>query len=134
MSAILLTSAIAASVPMVQDAEANMKASGNSPGNTGSKKVCGDRLCSEWEGGRAGYEAKKLTATEAIGEKLAELEKTGTTSEKNVSTDSEVLKAQLENILKKIEMGQRLSASEITIAKKAIQEVFQLILQNQLTM
>ena len=116
MSAILLTSAIAASVTMVQDADAI------SPGKTGSKTVCGDRLCSEWEGGRAGYEAKKLTATEAISEQLAELEKAGTTSETNVSTDSEVLKAQLENILKKIEMGQRLSASEVTIAKKAIQE------------
>jgi len=101
---------------MVQDADAI------SPGKTGSKTVCGDRLCSEWEGGRAGYEAKKLTATKAISDKLSELEKAGTTSEKNISTDSEVLKAQLENILKKIEMGQRLSASEVTIAKKAIQE------------
>ena len=115
MSAILLTSAIAASIPIVQDAEAI------APGKTGSKQVCGDRLCSEWEDGRAGYEAKKISATEAIGEKLAELEKDGTT-EKNISTDSDVLKSQLENILKKIEMGQSLSASEITIAKKAIQE------------
>ena len=116
MSAILLTSAIAASVTMVQDAEAI------SPGTTGSKKVCGDRLCSEWEGGRAGYEEKKLTATKAISEKLAELEKAGTTSEKNISTDNEVLNSQLENILKKIEMGMKLSASEVTIVKKAMQE------------
>lgn len=116
MSAILLTSAIAASVTMVQDADAI------SPGKTGSKQVCGDRLCSEWEDGRAGYEAKKSAATEAISEQLAELEKAGTTSETNISTDSEVLKAQLETILKKIEMGQSLSASEVTIAKKAIQE------------
>jgi hypothetical protein len=116
MSAILLTSAITASVLMVQDAEAI------SPGKTGSKVVCGDRLCSEWEGGRAGYDAKKLSATNAINEKLSELEKAGTTSEKNISTDGEVLKAQLENILKKIEMGQSLSKSEITIAKKAMQE------------
>ncbi len=53
MSAILLTSAIAASIPIVQDAEAI------APGKIGSKTVCGDRLCSEYEGGRAGYEAKK---------------------------------------------------------------------------
>ena len=59
MSAILFTSAIAASIPMMQDAEAI------SPGKTGSKVVCGDRLCSEWEGGRAGYEATKLSATTA---------------------------------------------------------------------
>jgi hypothetical protein len=116
MSAILLTSAIAASVTMVQDADAI------APGKTGSKTVCGDRLCSEWEGGRAGYEEKKLTATTAISEKLAELEKAGTTSEKNISTDSEVLNSQLENILKKIEMGMSLSASEVTIVKKAMQE------------
>jgi len=116
MSAILLTSAIAASVTMVQDADAI------SPGKTGSKQVCGDRLCSEWEGGRAGYEEKKSTATKAISEKLAELEKAGTTSEKNISTDNEVLNSQLENILKKIEMGMKLSASEVTIVKKAMQE------------
>ena len=122
MSAILLTSAIAASIPMVQDAEAGMKSAGTPVSVTGSKQVCGDRLCSEWEGGRAGYEEKKLTATKAIGEKLAELEKDGTASEKKISTDSDVLKSQLENILKKIEMGMRLSASEVTIAKKAIQE------------
>lgn len=116
MSAILLTSAIAASIPMMQDAEAI------SPGKTGSKVVCGDRLCSEWEGGRAGYEEKKSTATKAISKKLAELEKAGTTSEKNISTDNEVLNSQLENILKKIEMGMKLSASEVTIVKKAMQE------------
>jgi len=71
MSAILLTSAIAASIPMVQDAEANMKSSGTYTAKIGSKTVCGDRLCSEWEGGRAGYEEKKLTATTAISEKLS---------------------------------------------------------------
>jgi len=116
MSAILLTSAIATSGTMVQEADAS------SPGKTGSKTVCGDRLCSEWEGGRAGYEEKKLTATKAISEKLAELEKAGTTSEKNISTDNEVLNSQLENILKKIEMGMSLSTSEVTIVKKAMQE------------
>jgi hypothetical protein len=121
LSAILFTSAIAASIPMMQEADA-YSGSGNYVRQTNSKGVCGDKLCSEYEGGRAEYEAKKSTATKAISEKLAEIEKEGTTSEKKISTDSEVLKSQLENILKKIEMGMRLSASEITIAKKAIQE------------
>jgi hypothetical protein len=121
MSAILLTSAIAASIPIVQDAEA-LKSSGTNNLQIGSKTVCGDRMCSEYEGGRAGYEAKKLTVTTAIGEKLAELEKSGESSEKNISTDSDVLQSQLENILKKIEMGMSLSKGEINIAKKAMQE------------
>ena len=121
MSAILFTSAIAASIPMMQEADA-YSGSGNYVRQTGSKTVCGDKLCSEYEGGRAEYEAKKEAATKAIGETIADLAKTGTSSEKKISTDSEVLKTQLENILKKIEMGMSLSASEITIAKKAIQE------------
>jgi len=121
MTAILFTSAIAASIPMMQEADA-YTGSGNYVRQTGSKSVCGDKLCSEYEGGRAGYEAQKEAATKAIDDKLSDLEKAGESSEKNISTDSEVLKSQLENILKKIEMGMRLSASEITIAKKAIQE------------
>ncbi len=110
MSAILFTAGIAASTTMMQDAEAS------------SSKVCGDRLCSEYEGGRVEYEKKKLTATKVIEEKIAALERESETAEKKISTDSEVLKAQLENILKKIEMGMRLSAGEITVTKKAIQE------------
>jgi len=115
MSAILLTSAIAASIPIVQDAEAI------APGKIGSKSVCGDRMCSEWEGGRAGYEAAKKTATIAIGEKIAELEKAGTTGEKSVTSKSNT-QSQLEKILKKLQSGMTLSTGEITIAKKAIQE------------
>ena len=121
MSAILFTAAIAASTTMMQDAEA-LKSKGTGVSTIGSKNVCGDRLCSEYEGGRAEYEKKKLTATKAIEEKIEALERESETAEKKISTDSEVLKSQLENILKKIEMGMRLSAGEIKVAKKAIQE------------
>jgi len=121
MSAILFTSAIAASIPLMQDVDASMKASGTYTKKIGSKSVCGDRMCSEWEGGRAGYEAAKKTATIAIGEKIAELEKAGTTGEKSVTSEGN-LQSQLEKILKKLHSGMTLSTGEITLAKKAIQE------------
>ena len=120
MSAILLTAAIAASTTLMQDVDA-LKASGTPTKKIGSKSVCGDRMCSEWEGGRAGYEAAKKTATIAIGEKIAELEKAGTTSEKSVTSEGN-LKSQLEKIQQKLQSGMTLSKGEITLAKKAIQE------------
>ena len=84
MSAILLTSAIAASIPMMQDADA-YQSSGTSVKEVGSGKVCGDRLCSEYEGGRAEYEAKKDAATKAIGETIADLERDATSADKRIS-------------------------------------------------
>ena len=63
MSAILFTAAIAASVTLMQDTDA-YTGSGNPVKTIGSKKVCGDKLCSEYEGGRAGYEAKKSAVSE----------------------------------------------------------------------
>ncbi len=120
MSAILFTAAIAASTTLMLDADA-LKSSGTPISKIGSKTVCGDRMCSEWEGGRAGYEEAKKTATIAIGEKIAELEKAGTTGEKSVTSGGN-LQSQLEKILKKLHSGMTLSTGEITIAKKAIQE------------
>ncbi len=118
MSVILLTSAIAASTTLMLDAEA-LKASGTSISKINSKKVCGDRMCSEYEGGRAGYEAKKAAATQAIGERIAELTKE-TTSDQKISSESDTLQNQLEKILQKIERGERLSTGEIQVAKKAM--------------
>jgi len=118
MSVILLTSAIAASTTLMLDAEA-LKASGTSVSKINSKKVCGDRMCSEYEGGRAGYEAKKAAATQAIGERIAELTKE-TTSDQKISSESDTLQNQLEKILQKIERGERLSTGEIQVAKKAM--------------
>lgn len=121
ISAILFTSAIAASTTLMLDAEA-LKAGGTGVSKVGSKKVCGDKLCSEYEGGRAGYEAKKAEVSKAIGEKIAELEKPGTTGAKEISSESDTLKKQLEKILQKIERGESLSEGEILVAKKAIME------------
>ncbi len=118
MSVILLTSAIAASTTLMLDAEA-LKASGTSVSKINSKKVCGDRMCSEYEGGRAGYEAKKAAVTQAIGERIAELTKE-TTSDQKISSESDTLQNQLEKILQKIERGERLSTGEIQVAKKAM--------------
>jgi hypothetical protein len=122
MTTILLTAGIAASTNLIGDAEAAMKASGTHNQATGSKKVCGDKMCSEYPGGRAEYEALKSKATKAIGEKIAELKKPGTASDKKYTTESQTLKDQLETILQKIEQGMRLSAGEIQIAKKAMME------------
>ncbi len=121
MSAILLTAAIAASTTLMQDTEA-MKSEGTSLTKIGSKAVCGDRMCSEYDGGRAEFEEKKSSAITAINKKIAELEKEGTTSEKKLSSESDTLMKQLERILQKVNSGQSPTASEILIVKKAIQE------------
>ena len=120
MSAILFTAGIAASTTMIQDAEA-LKASGTPIKQTGSKVVCGDRLCSEYEGGRAGYEAKKTAATEAIEEKISEIKREQETSEKKVQTKT-TSQQQLEKIQAKIDRGESLSKGEITIVKKIMSE------------
>jgi len=47
MTIILLTAGVAASVSLTSDAEAAMKSKGTPNQVIGSKKVCGDRLCSK---------------------------------------------------------------------------------------
>ena len=120
MSAILFTAGIAASTTLIQDAEAYTY-TGKSIKQTGSKLVCGDKLCSEYEGGRAGYEAKKAGATEAIQEKISEIEREQQYSEKKVQTKT-TSQQQLEKIQAKIDRGESLSQGEITIIKKIMSE------------
>ena len=121
MTTILLTAGIVASTNLLGDAEA-IKSKGTYTKNYGSTKVCGDKLCSEYPGGRAEYEELKTKATKAIDEKIEELEKPGTESGEKMSTESQTLKQQLERILQKIEQGMKLSSGEIQIAKKAMME------------
>jgi len=122
MTTILLTAAIAASTDLFEDADA-MKSKGTPVSKIGSKDVCGAKLCSEYEGGRAEYEALKEKVTKAIGEKIAELEKPGTTTtDRKFSSESDTIKLQLEKIIEKIERGERLSKSELLMAQKAIEE------------
>jgi len=120
MSVILFTGGIAASTTLIQDAEAYTY-SGMAIKQTGSKLVCGDKLCSEYEGGRAGYEAKKAGATEAIQEKISEIEREQQVSEKKVTT-KDASQQQLEKIQAKIDRGESLSKGEITIVKKIMSE------------
>ena len=120
MSAILFTAGIAASTIMILDADA-MKSKGTANAVTGSKNVCGDKLCSEYEGGRAGYEAKKAAATEAIAEKISEIEREQQYSEKKVQTKT-TSQQQLEKIQAKIDRGESLSQGEITIVKKIMNQ------------
>ncbi len=119
MSAILLSSAIVASSTMLQDTDA-YTGQGNYVKKTNSKGVCGDKLCSEYEGGRSEYEAKKAAASKAIGEKIAELAKPDESKDKRITTENQNLKEELENILKKLELGMSLSEGEIQMAKKAM--------------
>jgi len=121
MSAILFTAAIAASTTLMQDTEA-LKSTGTSLTKIGSKAICGDRMCSEYEGGRAEYEEKKSSATTAITEKIAELKKEVTSADKKISSESDILITQLERILQKVNSGESPTAGEILIVKKAIQE------------
>ena len=120
MSAILFTAAIATSTTMIQDAEA-LKSSGNYLTQTGSKAVCGDKLCSEYVGGRAEYEAKKTAATEAIAEKISKIEREQQYSEKKVQTKT-TSQQQLEAIQAKIDRGESLSKGEIQTVKKIMNE------------
>jgi hypothetical protein len=120
MSAILFTAGIAASTTLIQDAEAYTY-TGKSIKQTGSKEVCGDKLCSEYEGGRAGYEALKSAATEAIEEEISGIEREQETGEKKVQTKSPAQK-QLETIQAKIDRGESLSQGEIQTLKKIMNE------------
>ena len=84
MSAILFTAGLASEY--FTDANA-MKSKGTAISQYGSStNVCGDKLCSEYEGGKAGYEAKKAAATKAIEEEISEIEREQQYSEKKVQT------------------------------------------------
>lgn len=109
MTAILFSSAIVASATMMQDADAT-KSAGNSVRITGSLTVCGEVLCSEFEGGRAAYEAQEKPNYK------------GKSRETVASTGSDLLQSQLDVIIEKMNNGERLSKGEITRAKKALQE------------
>jgi len=113
MSAILFTSAIVASVTIMQDAEA-YTASGTYTRTTGSKTVCGEVLCSEYAGGRAAYEAAKATGEH--------IDKKDESRELVASSGSDTLQTALDKILQKLENGERLSKSEVNRAKQAMQE------------
>ena len=121
IASILLVGAVAPSLLLTQDAEAAMKASGTKLTKTGSKEVCGDRLCSEWEGGREGYEKTKKKAVTAIEEKLEEIERPQMERDTKMHGESTLAK-QLEDIQRKIEMGISLSQGEIQTLKKIMAE------------
>ena len=121
MSVILLAATITSSVFILQDSDA-MQSSGTPISKVGSKDVCGDRLCSEWEGGREGYEKSTKKAIESIEKTIKEIERAETTGGKKMTTESDKLKKELEQILDKIERGERLSKGEIIIAKKTMME------------
>jgi hypothetical protein len=121
MSAILFTAALAADYFI--DANA-LKSKGVGTNQYGSStNVCGDKLCSEYEGGKAGYEAgkevKKADATETIEDKISEIEKE--IGEKTDQPKSPAQK-QLEKIQSKIDRGERLSKGEIQTLKKIMNE------------
>ncbi len=72
MTTILLTAAVAASINVVQDAEA-LKSAGNPNQKTGSGSgVCGLQLCSEIPGGKAAYEAEQGQTTPPVEEEATE--------------------------------------------------------------
>ena len=121
MSAILFTAGLAADYFI--DANA-LKSKGVGTNQYGSStNVCGDKLCSEYEGGKAGYEAgkevKKADATETIEDKISEIEKE--IGEKTDQPKSTAQK-QLEKIQSKIDRGERLSKGEIQTLKKIMNE------------
>jgi len=112
MSAILFTSAIVASVTIMQDAEA-YTASGTFTRQTGSKTVCGEVLCSEYPGGRAGFNADLAAG---------DVGKSNESREKVASSGSDKLQTELDRIMEKLENGERLSKSEVRRAQQAMQE------------
>ena len=121
IAVILFVGALAPVLVLTQDADAAMTSKGTSNQVTNSKMVCGDKLCSEWEGGREGYEKLKSKAVESIEEKISEIEREQEMGEKKVQTES-TLKQQLEKIQAKIDRGQSLSAGEVQTLKKIMNE------------
>ena len=112
MSAILFTSAIAASVTLMQDADA-YTASGTYTRQTGSKTVCGEVLCSEYPGGRQAFD---------IAQASGDIGKKSESREKVASDGSDQLQTELERIMEKLQNGERLSKSEVRRAEQAMQE------------
>jgi hypothetical protein len=90
MSAILFTSAITASVTIVQDADA-FKSHGTLTRQVGSQMVCGEVLCSEYPGGREAFNAA-MAAGEASSSE---------SREQVFSSGSDTLATELERILEK---------------------------------
>lgn len=121
LSALLIVGTLAPALLLYQDANAAMTSRGTGNPVTGSKLVCGDRLCSEWEGGREGYEKLKHKAEKSIEEKISKIEREQEMSDKKVQSES-TLKQQLEKIQKKIDMGMSLSQGEIQTLKKIMSE------------
>jgi hypothetical protein len=118
ISAILFTAGLASEY--FTDADA-LKSKGTGTAKYGSStNVCGDKLCSEYEGGKAGYEAKKAAATEAITEEISEIarEQYSETEDSTKSTSQK----QLEKIQAKISRGESLSQGEIQTVKKIMNE------------
>ena len=111
MSAILFTSAITASVTIVQDADA-FKSHGTLTRQVGSQMVCGEVLCSEYPGGREAFNAAMAAGEAASSE----------SREQVFSSGSDTLATELERILEKIENGERLSRSEERRVTQALQE------------
>jgi len=113
MSAILFTSAIVASTAIMQDADA-YTSSGTYTRQTGSKTVCGEVLCSQYPGGRAGYDAAYAAGNL--------IDKKDESRDLVASSGSDTLQTALDKIMEKLENGERLSKSEVRRAQQAMQE------------
>ena len=105
VSAILLTAGL--TTDYFTDANA-LKSQGTGIRQYGSStNVCGDQLCSNYPGGKAAYEAARAGTPEPV--------------EEEIQAPS-AADRHLENILAKLERGERLSTSEIRAINKMMEE------------
>ena len=105
MSAILFTAGLASDY--FTDANA-MKSKGVGTNQYGSStNVCGDKLCQNYPGGKAGYEAARAGTAEPV--------------EKEIQAPT-AADRHLDNILAKLERGERLSTSEMRTINKMVEE------------
>ncbi len=108
VSAILLTAGLTSDYFTDANALKSQGTGVNQYGSATSSTVCGDKLCSEYPGGKAAYEAAR--AGTAVPEEEEEIQ---------VPT---AVDKHLENILAKLERGERLSTSEMRTINKMMEE------------
>ena len=108
MSAILLTAGLTSDYFTDANALKSQGTGVNQYGSATSSTVCGDKLCSDYPGGKAAYEAAR--AGTAVPEE-EEVIQAPTSADRH-----------LENILAKLERGERLSTSEMRTINKMMEE------------
>ncbi len=119
----MMTAAIAATIEIIPEAEATKSAGKDAPGRIGTKSygsanagiVCGDRLCSEFPGGRAAFEAGQAAEPEAPIEEEAPMEEKPMEEEAPMEEKPMEEKPMIEEVIEEVAPGSVLRLSRANV-------------------